>query len=202
MKTLVADFHRAFEHPINTVYPCHDVLLLKLRFDLISEEVEEFGTAAAVSDAVGMLDALADIAYVAFGAGLALALEVEDLIVPLRGRVAPLVFSDALQPMLAGYARTLRRRAAVIYSAIANGDVLGVELGLNSLMADVIDTASDLGLPLLDAFHEVHRSNMAKLVDGVVLKFASGKVMKPPGWTAPDLRAVLVSAQEAWLDAA
>ena len=38
-----------------------------------------------------------------------------------------------------------------------------------------------------DAFDEVHRSNMAKLVDGKVLRREDGKVMKPQGWTAPQL---------------
>lgn len=202
MKQLVAEFHRAFDCPINTVYPCNDALLLKLRYDLIAEEVKEFGEAADVGDAVGMLDALADISYVTFGAGFALACEVEDLLQPLRGCPALLVFPDAVQPHLQGYARVLRRRAAVIYSAIANGDVLGVELGLDSLLAEVVDTAEDLGLPLLYAFDLVHRSKMAKLTNGVVIKREDGKILKPEGWAAPDLKGLLEAMREDWLDAA
>ena len=38
-----------------------------------------------------------------------------------------------------------------------------------------------------DAFSEVHRSNMAKLVDGKVLRRADGKVMKPESWQPPNL---------------
>ena len=38
-----------------------------------------------------------------------------------------------------------------------------------------------------DAFAEVHRSNMAKLVDGKVLRREDGKVMKPENWQPPNL---------------
>ena len=38
-----------------------------------------------------------------------------------------------------------------------------------------------------DAFNEVHRSNMAKLVDGKVIRREDGKVMKPEGWQPPQL---------------
>ena len=38
-----------------------------------------------------------------------------------------------------------------------------------------------------DAVNEVHRSNMAKLVDGKVLRREDGKVLKPEGWQPPQL---------------
>ena len=37
---------------------------------------------------------------------------------------------------------------------------------------------------------EVQRSNMAKLVDGKIVMREDGKVLKPEGWTAPDIKAV------------
>ncbi len=67
-------------------------------------------------------------------------------------------------------------------------------------IVEVIDALADIGYILAgtilnhgmqniydDAFDEVHRSNMAKLVDGKVLRREDGKVMKPQGWTAPQL---------------
>ncbi|MEZ7994878.1 MAG: hypothetical protein QMC61_00255 [Candidatus Poseidoniaceae archaeon] len=67
-------------------------------------------------------------------------------------------------------------------------------------LVEVIDALADIGYILGgtilnhgmqniydDAFDEVHRSNMAKLVDGKVLRREDGKVMKPQGWTAPQL---------------
>lgn len=41
------------------------------------------------------------------------------------------------------------------------------------------------------AWMEVHRSNMAKSVDGKVVKRSDGKVFKPDGWTPPDLESII-----------
>ena len=67
-------------------------------------------------------------------------------------------------------------------------------------MVEVLDALADIGYILAgtvinhgmqhiydDAFNEVHRSNMAKLVDGKVIRREDGKVLKPKGWQAPQL---------------
>ena len=67
-------------------------------------------------------------------------------------------------------------------------------------LVEVLDALADIGYILAgtiinhgmqhiydDAFNEVHRSNMAKLVDGKVLRREDGKVMKPEGWQPPNL---------------
>ncbi len=67
-------------------------------------------------------------------------------------------------------------------------------------LVEVLDALADIGYILAgtiinhgmqgifdEAFDEVHRSNMAKLVDGKVLRREDGKVMKPEGWTPPQL---------------
>lgn len=71
-------------------------------------------------------------------------------------------------------------------------------------LVEVLDALADIGYILAGtiinhgmqhifdaAFDEVHRSNMAKLVDGKVLRREDGKVMKPEGWTPPHLAAFL-----------
>ena len=62
-------------------------------------------------------------------------------------------------------------------------------------LADIIyiacGTAVAYGIPLDDVFEEVHASNMAKLVDGKPIYREDGKVLKPEGWTPPDIRGVL-----------
>lgn len=62
-------------------------------------------------------------------------------------------------------------------------------------LADIIyiacGTAISYGIPLDKVFKEVHRSNMAKLVDGKVLRREDGKVMKPEGWTPPNINKIL-----------
>ena len=67
-------------------------------------------------------------------------------------------------------------------------------------MVEVLDALADIGYILAgtiinhgmqhiydNAFNEVHRSNMAKLVDGKVIRREDGKVLKPEGWQAPQL---------------
>jgi len=67
-------------------------------------------------------------------------------------------------------------------------------------LVEVLDALADIGYILAgtiinhgmqdlydDAFDEVHRSNMAKLVDGKVLRREDGKVLKPEGWQPPNL---------------
>jgi predicted HAD superfamily Cof-like phosphohydrolase len=70
-------------------------------------------------------------------------------------------------------------------------------------LADIIyiacGTAVSYGIPLDDVFAEVHRSNMAKLVDGKVIRREDGKVQKPEGWTAPDIRSVLDKAHTKYI---
>ena len=67
-------------------------------------------------------------------------------------------------------------------------------------MVEVLDALADIGYILAgtiinhgmqhiydNAFNEVHRSNMAKLVDGKVIRREDGKVLKPEDWQAPQL---------------
>ena len=62
-------------------------------------------------------------------------------------------------------------------------------------LADIIyiacGTAVSYGIPLDEIFNEVHRSNMAKLVDGKVLRREDGKIKKPEGWTPPDIKSII-----------
>lgn len=53
------------------------------------------------------------------------------------------------------------------------------------------------GWPMLDGWAEVMRSNMAKIdpKTGLVNKRADGKILKPEGWTPPDLAEVLEQYQ-------
>lgn len=67
-------------------------------------------------------------------------------------------------------------------------------------LVEVLDALADIGYILAgtiinhgmqdiydDAFNEVHRSNMSKLVDGKVIRREDGKILKPEGWQPPQL---------------
>ena len=75
-------------------------------------------------------------------------------------------------------------------------DLVEIADALADLIYIACGTAVSYGIPLDKVFEEVHRSNMAKLVDGKVLRRADGKVQKPEGWTPPDIAGVLKKSHD------
>jgi len=73
-------------------------------------------------------------------------------------------------------------------------DIVEVADALADIIYIACGTAVSYGIPLDDVFAEVHRSNMAKLVDGKVIRREDGKVQKPADWTPPDVRSILDKA--------
>lgn len=70
-------------------------------------------------------------------------------------------------------------------------DGTGTRAELVKEYCDAVVTLSNLGwffdIPGDEAFDIVHNNNMSKLTDGVLLKDANGKVLKPEGYQKPDL---------------
>ena len=96
---------------------------------------------------------------------------------------------------------------AYLMQAAANIDALGKQFKAGEFVGAVgradhdklIDADFDLAFTSLGALnstsidtdgaiHEGCRSNLAKLVDGKVIRDAHGKIQKPAGWTPPDFR--------------
>jgi predicted HAD superfamily Cof-like phosphohydrolase len=76
-----------------------------------------------------------------------------------------------------------------------NDDLVEIADALADIIYIACGTAVSYGIPLDRVFTEVHRSNMAKLVDGKVLRRADGKVQKPEGWTPPDIETILATKE-------
>jgi predicted HAD superfamily Cof-like phosphohydrolase len=72
-------------------------------------------------------------------------------------------------------------------------DIIEIADALADIIYIACGTAVSYGIPLDKLFAEVHRSNMAKLVDGKVIRRSDGKVQKPEGWTPPDVKSILYS---------
>lgn len=70
-------------------------------------------------------------------------------------------------------------------------DLVNLAKELADIIYIVCGTAASYGIPLNEVFEEVHRSNMEKLVDGKPLRREDGKILKPEGWAAPDIKKVL-----------
>jgi len=51
--------------------------------------------------------------------------------------------------------------------------------------------ARSIDIPFMACWDEVHKSNMAKMTGGKVVRRSDGKILKPEGWTPPNLWQVL-----------
>lgn len=75
--------------------------------------------------------------------------------------------------------------------AETDNDLVEIADALGDIIYIACGTALEYGIPLDRVFAAIHESNMAKLVDGKVLRHPNGKVKKPEGWTAPDIAKIL-----------
>jgi predicted HAD superfamily Cof-like phosphohydrolase len=80
-----------------------------------------------------------------------------------------------------------------IIDAIEANDLIAAIDGACDLIYVVLGTMIAAGIDLEAFYAEVHRSNMAK-VGGPVRE--DGKILKPAGWTPPDLVSVLAKQIE------
>ena len=84
--------------------------------------------------------------------------------------------------------------ASVVSQGKADPAVMNdIKANLTKELADLLyvtfGTAVALGLPLVEAFNEVHRSNMSKLGDdGLPIRREDGKILKGPNYTPADVR--------------
>ena len=79
-----------------------------------------------------------------------------------------------------------------LVEAIANKDMVEIADALTDILYVVYGAGHTFGIDLDECFTEVHASNMSKLgEDGLPVKAENGKVMKGPGFFAPDLESIL-----------
>jgi predicted HAD superfamily Cof-like phosphohydrolase len=72
-------------------------------------------------------------------------------------------------------------------------DVVGVADALADMIYVAVGTALEYGIPLDKVWAEVQRTNMAKVdpATGKVSRREDGKILKPEGWTPPDVKGAL-----------
>lgn len=172
----VAKFNEAFgcfRNPRPMMLLPDDVLAMRRK--LIAEEFAELTAAILAGDRVEIADACADLAYVCLGWLWAVRWDTKK-IVRCRGLDA-MTFAK----MIAMGAETIQKTAEPFW----------VEL----MFDDALNLGFAYGFPMDEIWAEVQRSNMAKLQpDGTVKRRDDGKILKPDGWTPPDIRGILERA--------
>jgi len=87
--------------------------------------------------------------------------------------------------------KLLREEFEEYMEAEEENDLVEIADALADLIYIACGTAVSYGIPLDKIYDEVHRSNMSKLVDGKPIYREDGKVMKPEGWSSPDIKGIL-----------
>ncbi|MCZ6868050.1 MAG: hypothetical protein O7G84_00940 [Gammaproteobacteria bacterium] len=94
--------------------------------------------------------------------------------------------------------KLIREERLELTDAIDAGDLVEMADALGDLMYVTIGMGLACGFPMREVFDEIQRTNMAKFPGGVVTRRPSdGKVMKPEGWTPPDIKGILERATNA-----
>ena len=80
----------------------------------------------------------------------------------------------------------------------ATNDLVAVSDGLADMIVIIAGTAHAYGIPLAEIWREVHRTNMAKAdpITGKLIVREDGKVLKPKGWTSPDVAGIIERAKK------
>lgn len=96
------------------------------------------------------------------------------------------------------YMVLIREEFDELMNAFFRGNLVDIADGCADLKWVIEGLEHTLQIPQQDVWNEVARSNLAKIDDetGKVLKRADGKVLKPEGWTPPDIKSILDKIKE------
>jgi len=169
----VLTFHGAFGHPISRepITPPADLFVARQAF--VAEEHGELHDALLHGDRPGIGDALVDLAYFAHGALIAFGWRYTP-----NDRYGTVTLDEAVLKFLTCTPRETARAHNALLAIAAR-----------------CRTAAELYvLPFDEMWGAVHAANMAKVwPDGTVHYGEHNKVLKPPGWTAPDIHAIVAA---------
>ena len=80
---LVHEFHKTYAMNINEI-PNMDIATRAMRLALILEEAEELAEASSNDDFIEMVDALADLVYVVYGAAIEHGVDLDDVLLEVQ----------------------------------------------------------------------------------------------------------------------
>lgn len=180
-----------------------DVPEFAMRQVLIDEEFDELMIARSQDDFVEVVDALADMIYVIYGAGLTFGVNLDDVM--NHGVVAETadydlslpspqesIYSRRDYPTLESAWGWIETAHQAVKDAHGNRDVKRYAEALVVLIDAIYVLSYLLEVNLDHILEEVQASNMSKLdADGNPIYREDGKILKGPNFFAPDIAKVL-----------
>lgn len=188
---LVGEFHDTFGHPQRTelFFDCFlsDPNLVPFRISLMREELDEFKDAFQKKDVVEMSDALCDLAYVTYGAGQTLGINLDDVLQNLNidlyqrsnfskstlGKCTNLdnktFWTNEYTDIVVQYEYDMIERSLDNFHSVAtNSDNFKkMSFWLAYILKYTYGLGYNLGFDMDQMFREVHRSNMTKVCDNI-----------------------------------
>ena len=85
-----------------------------------------------------------------------------------------------------------------LLKAMRDDDLVGIADGMADAIYVIVGAALEYGIPLARVWDAVQAANMAKVDPhtGIVTRREDGKILKPEGWTPPDIEKILREAAE------
>lgn len=195
MYSFVTDFMKACDQEVNTSQKSFseiDENIQKLRISLIKEEFQELLNSETRTDE---LDALLDLMYVSLGTLATFGYKpvyIQNLNVSTQDYELSRLYVNSRYTYIEFLYKYL---ISYMGNEITSNEINLIEkrntkelfYTLNKFIIEIYDLGNKLFPQFNQAFMEVHRSNMSKLVDGKAIKNESGKVQKGPNYSPPNL---------------
>lgn len=183
---LVKEFHMTFGLPYKDTPTLMDVNNDgKCRLNLISEELRELEFCLVNKDPEGIADSLGDLAYVVIGTAVTMGLSTPQETIDRKMQIFTgkqnLENYKAFIPYVANLHADYVNLAESIYTESYLDQVNAVSMFIN----DIVAFSNFFYIDIDGVFREVHRSNMSKV--GGEVELATGKYVKPPTYSKPDL---------------
>jgi predicted HAD superfamily Cof-like phosphohydrolase len=187
---LVGEFHDTFGHPLRTenYTDCFttEQNLIPFRISLMREELDEFNDAYGKKDVIEMADALCDLAYVTYGAGHSLGINIDNVLQELNVSLTPTQTETKTNTLGKLDAKTnqwineytdivvqneyeMLNRVLENFQSVAtkSQNFTKMRFWLGYVIKYVYDLGHVLGFNMDLIFREVHRSNMTKVCDNI-----------------------------------
>ena len=161
----VGVFHTVFDHPIrqpvnidNSIL-ANNPALVDLRVKLVVEEFTELKTALANIDLVEVVDALGDMMYVIYGAGLAFGIDLRTNL-SIKPDTKSIDFKDTKTS--SDYIDAIHKYVDMFTLSCKCCDIKNVSTSMSSMLSSIYKYGAALGVDLDYAFDLIHNSNMTK----------------------------------------
>jgi predicted HAD superfamily Cof-like phosphohydrolase len=173
----VGEFHEVFGHPKTTVPQVNicqeNKKLVDFRYALIDEEVKEFEEACAKYDFLEAVDALCDTLYVIYGAchvfGLVELDKLNDVDMEDCDVLKPVSLDKQKEwfeenaTMVDSFVTMLKTFLQALKTACDDQNFENINQALITMTGGLYFIGASLGVNVVGAFSEVHRSNMTKV---------------------------------------